>query len=54
MEPRAEDLQPLRLHLEARRVLFGRQKLPIRMVTHLDIDDAGIERAIEAIRSYYR
>jgi threonine aldolase len=53
IEPRAEDMKPLRLHLEARRVLFGRQKLPIRMVTHLDIDDAGIERAIEAIRSYY-
>lgn len=53
IEPRADDLEPLRLHLEARQVLFGHQKPPIRMVTHLDIDDAGIERAIEAIRSYY-
>jgi len=53
IEPRADDLEPLRLHLEARQVLFGHQKPPIRLVTHLDIDDAGIERAIEAIRSYY-
>ena len=53
IEPQADDLEPLRMHLEARQVLFGHQKPPIRMVTHLDIDDAGIERAIEAIRSYY-
>jgi len=54
IEPAEKDLEPLRLHLEDRQVLFGHQKPPIRMVTHLDIDDAGIERAIEAIRSYYR
>ncbi len=53
IEPQAEDLEPLRLYLEARQVLFGHQQPPIRMVAHLDIDDAGIERAIEAIRSYY-
>ena len=53
IEPQAKDLEPLRLHLEARQVLFGHQQPPIRMVAHLDIDDAGIERAIEAIRSYY-
>jgi threonine aldolase len=53
IEPQAEDLEPLRLHLEARQVFFGHQKPPIRMVAHLDIDDVGIERAIEAIRSYY-
>ena len=53
IEPLAEDLEPLRLHLEARQVLFGHQQPPIRMVVHLDIDDAGIERTIEAIRSYY-
>lgn len=53
IEPQEKDLEPLRLHLEARQVLFGHQKPPIRMVVHLDIDDAGIERAVEAIRSYY-
>jgi threonine aldolase len=26
----------------------------IRMVTHLDIDDAGIERAIAAFRAFFR
>jgi threonine aldolase len=34
-------------------VLVDRQTRRIRMVTHLDIDDAAIERAIAAIRSYY-
>ena len=53
IEPRAEDLEPLRLHLEARQVQFGHQKPPLRMVLHLDIDDTGVERAVAAIRSYY-
>ena len=53
IEPRAEDLEPLRLHLEARQIQFGHQKPPLRMVLHLDIDDAGVERAVAAIRSYY-
>ena len=54
IEPADEDLEPLREHLEKQAVLIGRQKRPVRMVTHLDIDDAGIDRAIHAIRSYYR
>ena len=54
IEPADEDLEPLREHLEQQAVLIGRQKRPVRMVTHLDIDDAGIDRAIHAIRSYYR
>jgi len=54
IEPRSEDLEPLRLHLEERQVLFGHQQPPIRLVVHLDIDDDAIERAIEAVRSYYR
>jgi threonine aldolase len=53
IEPAASELEPLRQHLEQHGVLIGRQKPPIRMVTHLDIDDTGIERAIAAIRSYY-
>jgi threonine aldolase len=53
IEPRAQDLEPLRLHLEANRVLIGHQNPPIRLVTHLDIDDAAIEHAVEAICSYY-
>ena len=54
IEPADDDLEPLREHLERQGVLIGRQKRPVRMVTHLDIDDAGIDRAIDAIRSYYR
>jgi len=53
IEPREEDLEPLRQHLEASQVLIGEQHSPIRLVTHLDIDDDAIGRALEAIHSYY-
>ena len=54
IEPASTDLEPLRLHLQQQGVEIGDQKPPIRMVTHLDIDDGGIDRVIDAIRSYYR
>jgi threonine aldolase len=54
IEPDTEDLDALRMHLQERQILIGEQNLPVRMVTHLDIDDAGIERVITAIHSYYR
>jgi threonine aldolase len=54
IEPEAKDLEPLRLHLEAQQILIGEQKPPIRLVTHLDIDGAGVDRAITAIHSFYR
>ena len=54
IEPEAKDIEPLRLHLESQRILVGKQKPPIRLVTHLDIDGSGIDRAITAIHSYYR
>jgi len=53
IEPPLADIEPLRQHLVNCRVIIGRQSPRIRMVTHLDIDDAGIERAIAAIRSFY-
>lgn len=54
IEPEAKHLEPLRLHLEAHQILIGRQKPRIRLVTHLDVDSAGIDRVITAIRSFYR
>ncbi len=54
IEPEAHDLEPLRLHLEAQQILIGEQKPPIRLVTHLDIDSAGVDRVITAIHSFYR
>jgi threonine aldolase len=54
IEPRAEDFEPLRQHLEARQVLIDNQHPLFRLVVHLDIDDDGIARAVEAIHSYYR
>jgi len=54
IEPRDSDLEPLRMHLQERGILIGQQNPPLRLVTHLDIDDAGIDRVVTAIQSYYR
>jgi threonine aldolase len=54
IEPEDKDLEPLRVHLEEQQILIGRQNRPVRLVTHLDINDMGIDRAITAIQSYYR
>jgi threonine aldolase len=53
IEPPLDQIEPLRQHLESRQIEIGDQSPRIRMVTHLDIDDAGIERSIAAIRSFY-
>ena len=53
VEPREEECAPLADHLRVRGVEIGRQHPRIRLVTHLDIDDDGIERAITAFRDYY-
>ncbi|MDH3632190.1 MAG: low-specificity L-threonine aldolase [Gammaproteobacteria bacterium] len=54
IEPEAKDLEPLRLHLESHQIVIGRQKPRVRLVTHLDVDSAGIDRTIAAIHSFYR
>lgn len=54
IEPEAKDLEPLRLHLESHQIVIGRQKPRIRLVTHLDVDSAGIDRTVTAIHSFYR
>jgi threonine aldolase len=53
VEPRAQDIAPLTRHLRDRGVEIGNQAPRLRLVTHLDIDDNGIERALDAFRSYY-
>ena len=54
IEPQATDLEPLRRHLLQQQVEIGHQGPRVRLVTHLDIDSAGIDRAITAFHSYYR
>ena len=54
IEPAAGDLEPLRRHLQQLGIEIGTQQPPLRLVTHLDIDDAGIDRAITAFHSFYR
>ena len=53
IEVAAERLASLRVHLEAARIRMSIGYTPaIRMVTHLDIDDAAIERTIAALRAF--
>ena len=54
IEPPAAEIEPLSQHLADQQINVGHQSPRIRMVTHLDIDDSGIERAIAAIRGFYR
>ena len=53
VEPRGDDCEPLAAHLRERGVEIGNQHPRLRLVTHLDVDDDGIERAIDAFRAYY-
>lgn len=49
-----ERLQALDAHLRAAAIRIGIGYLPtLRLVTHLDIDDAGIERVAEAFRTFF-
>ncbi len=53
IEVPAERLKALAAHLDAHGVRASIGYLPqVRLVTHLDIDDAGIDRAIAAFRSF--
>ena len=49
-----ERLAELFAHLEARRIRVFTRGPALRLVTHLDIDDAGLERAIGAFQDFYR
>lgn len=52
--PSEADNAPLRAHLQAHGIILAAQMPTIRMVLHLDIDDDGIDRTIEAFQSFYR
>ena len=54
IQPPQKDLEPLRVHLQDQGVVIGQQNPPFRLVTHLDINDDGVDRAVAAIQSYYR
>ncbi len=54
IEPEPDVIPALQAYLMQRGVNIGKQSPRIRMVTHLDIDADGIERAIDAIQSFYR
>ncbi|MFN3843135.1 MAG: low-specificity L-threonine aldolase [Rehaibacterium terrae] len=55
IEVPAERLPAFKAHMEAARIRLSIGYLPtIRMVTHLDIDDAGIERTLAAFREFFR
>lgn len=53
IEVAPERLKPLAAHLDAHGIRASIGYLPqVRLVTHLDIDDAGIDRAIHAFQSF--
>lgn len=50
-----ERLDAFKAHIEAARIRMSIGYLPnIRLVTHLDVDDVGIDRCIEAMRGFFR
>jgi threonine aldolase len=49
-----ERLEEFFAHLEARKIRIFTRGPALRLVTHLDIDDAGLERAIGAFQDFYR
>jgi threonine aldolase len=51
--PNASQHNALHAHMEAAGVRIGGQHPTIRMVMHRDIDNAGLEAAITAFRSFY-
>ena len=55
IEVPADRLAAFKAHIEQAGIRMSIGYLPqIRMVTHLDIDDAGIDRAIAAFRGFFR
>jgi threonine aldolase len=48
----AEKAQPLAEHLKKQQVIVL-PRAPMRLVTHLDVDSAGIDRAIAGFRSFF-
>jgi threonine aldolase len=40
-------------HLAQRRIRTFTRGATLRLVAHLDVDDAGVERAIDAFRTFY-
>jgi threonine aldolase len=51
----ADRLAAFKAHIDAAGIRMSIGYLPqIRMVTHLDIDDAGIERTVAAFAAFFR
>lgn len=46
-------IEPLYAHLQKSGIIFGSPADMIRLVTHLDIDDAGIEKTAKIIAEYF-
>jgi len=55
IEVPAEQLTAFKAHLESEQIRLSIGYLPqIRMVTHLDIDDAAITRTLDAFSRFFR
>lgn len=54
IEPDPATIPALQQHLLRHGINIGEQSPRIRLVTHLDLDAKGIDRAIDAFQSFYR
>jgi threonine aldolase len=47
-------LQALKTHMDAARVRLSIGYTPgIRMVLHMDVDDVGVQRTVDSLRSFF-
>ncbi len=53
VEPPAEDKGPLLEHLRSHGMLTGGYEPAMRLVCHLDVDQANVDALVEAFRSYF-
>ena len=54
IEPKAEDVEPLRAFLKEQGIVLGAPRpAKIRVVTHLDISAEDVDRIVDAVKAFY-
>lgn len=54
IQPKPDDIDPLRAHLAERGIVLSGQRPKIRVVTHLDVTEQDVDRVLEAVGEFYR
>jgi threonine aldolase len=50
----AERVDAFAAHMDARGIRVALRGTQLRLVTHLDLDDAGLARAVDAFQAFFR